>query len=105
MSLTEMAKRRWLWLVIGIPVALVVLVVGGTFVYIHFIEADPPPPLTFSSDAGELRQRPAGSTAPVDGGVDGTWNATDASVVRLSRQGGAVRPGQRGGRTYECRHR
>lgn len=81
MSGAEVAKRRWLWLVIGVPVALVVLVVGGTFVYIHFIEADPPPRLTFSSDpSGTSSDESAPAAAPA-GGVDGTWNATTASVA------------------------
>ena len=76
MSFKQWAKRRWVWLAIGVPVAVVVLVVGGTFVYIHFISPDAPAPLTFSSAA-------TGSDAPspLVGGTDGTWKATDASVV------------------------
>jgi polyisoprenoid-binding protein YceI len=81
MSLAEAAKRRWLWLVIGLPVALVVLVVGGTFVYIHFIEADPPPRLTLSSDPSTTGSDPSATASAPAGGVDGTWNATNASVV------------------------
>jgi polyisoprenoid-binding protein YceI len=80
MSLVEAAKRRWLWLVIGVPIALVVLVVGGTFVYIHFIAADPPPRLTFSSDPSSTGSDSSAPAAPA-GGVDGTWNATNASVL------------------------
>ena len=53
--------------------------VGGTFVYIHFIESDPPPPLTFASvPASSAAARPIRSSP---GGVDGTWKATDASVA------------------------
>jgi polyisoprenoid-binding protein YceI len=81
MSLTDVAKRRWLWLVIGVPIALVVLVVGGTFVYIHFIEGDPPPRLAFSSDPPSASSDSSSSAAPLVGGVDGAWNATNASVV------------------------
>ena len=80
MSLTDVAKRRWLWLVIGVPVALVVLVVGGTFVYIHFIEGDPPPRLR-SSDPPSASSDSSASAAPLVGGVDGAWKATNASVV------------------------
>jgi polyisoprenoid-binding protein YceI len=81
MSLTDVAKRRWLWLVIGVPIALVVLVVGGTFVYIHFIEGDPPPRLAFSSDPPSASSDSSSSAAPLVGAVDGAWNATNASVV------------------------
>ena len=81
MSRTDVAKRRWLWLVIGVPIALVVLVVGGTFVYIHFIEGDPPPRLTFSSDPPSASSDSSSSAAPLVGAVDGAWNATNASVV------------------------
>jgi polyisoprenoid-binding protein YceI len=78
MSVAQWVKRRWLWLAIGVPVAVVVLAVGGTFVYIHFIEADPPPPLTFSSASSGTSSDPP---APLVGGLDGTWNVTDESVV------------------------
>jgi polyisoprenoid-binding protein YceI len=79
MPLKEWVKRRWLWLAIGIPIALVVLVVGGTYVYIHFIEADPPPRLTFSTETASAD--PADPAGPVSDSIDGTWKATDASVV------------------------
>ncbi len=78
MSVLGWAKRRWLWIVIGVPVLLVVLAIGGTFVYIHFIESDAPPPLTFSSvpaDSGSA------SSDPLVGGVEGTWTASDSSVA------------------------
>src|SRR5262245_54001464 len=81
MSFTEWVKRRWLWLVIGVPIALVVLVVGGTFVYIHFIEGDPPPRLTFSSDPSTAGSDPSAPAAAPTGGVDGKWSATNASVA------------------------
>ena len=41
-------KRSWLrWVIGGVVVALVLLV-GGPFVYIHFIQDDPPPKLSLS---------------------------------------------------------
>jgi polyisoprenoid-binding protein YceI len=75
MSFAQWVKRRWLWLVIGVPVAVVVLVVGGTFVYIHFVSPDPAPPLTFAS---------ASSAAPSDPPqtVDGAWTSTSGSAVQ-----------------------
>ena len=80
MSVAAWAKRRWLWVAIGVPVLLVVLAVGGTFVYIHFIESDAPPPLAFSSVPASSDGDSA-SAAPLTGGVDGTWTASDSSVV------------------------
>jgi polyisoprenoid-binding protein YceI len=76
MSFSQWAKRRWLWLVIGIPVALIVLVSGATFVYIHFISPDAPPPLTFSNTSSG-----SDAPAPLVGGTDGTWKLTNSSVV------------------------
>jgi polyisoprenoid-binding protein YceI len=76
MSITKWAKRRWLWLVIGVPVALVVLVVGGTFVYIHFISPDPAPPLTFPAASSAAASDDPPAT------LDGTWAATTGSAVQ-----------------------
>src|ERR1700680_4365645 len=41
--------RRWTRWVIGAVVVVLVAVVGGPFVYIHFIEGKAPAPLTLSS--------------------------------------------------------
>jgi polyisoprenoid-binding protein YceI len=77
MSVTQWAKRRWLWLAIGVPVLVVVLAVGGTFVYIHFVSPDPAPPLAFSSVAPSSASDP-----PLTGGVEGAWKATSDSKVQ-----------------------
>jgi polyisoprenoid-binding protein YceI len=84
-------RRRWLWVVVGAVVAvLLVGLVAGPFVYIHFIQGDPPPRLTFeNADATVATTSPsktaAASTATTTVGtstsVDGTWSATDASQV------------------------
>jgi polyisoprenoid-binding protein YceI len=71
-------KRRTLtrW-IIGVVAIVVVLAVGGPFVYFHFIQADPPPKLSLattptpSSVAGTTR-------AP----LAGTWKMTTGSLVR-----------------------
>lgn len=78
-------RRRLLWLLLAIPVVLVALVSAGTFVYIHFIQADPAPRLTLDTTAGASSDDPASSsTAPVavpTGSVDGTWTTTSESLV------------------------
>lgn len=68
-------RRRTLWLA-GAAAALVVLAVGGTFVYFHFISGPAPAP---------LRIKPADSQAPPASpgaaSLAGTWNAGAGSVV------------------------
>jgi polyisoprenoid-binding protein YceI len=81
MSVGTWAKRHWVWLAIGLPVAVVVLVVGGTFVYIHFVSPDAAPPLTFSSVASSSAADPSG---PVD--VAGAWKATSDSKAQYRVQ-------------------
>ena len=76
MSLADVLRRRWKWLLLIVPVGLVAVVVGGTFVYIHFIAPDPAPTPTFSSDAAG----DASATAP--GTIDGTWTLASGSLVQ-----------------------
>jgi polyisoprenoid-binding protein YceI len=77
-------KLKW---VIGALVAAVVLVVGGTWVYINVIRDDPPPPLAFDSGPEPVAEETTTSAAPdateVDRreSVDGTWVPTPDSVV------------------------
>jgi len=79
MSLGQALKRHWKWLVVAVPVAIVAVVLGGTYIYIHFIAPDPAPRLAFSSstasDAGD-------ASATAAGAIDGTWSATKGSKVQ-----------------------
>ena len=68
--------RHWKRWIIGGVAAIAVLLVGGPFVYIHFIEGKAPAKLSLSSQP----------TVPVAAGsstasstVDGTWNVTSGS--------------------------
>jgi polyisoprenoid-binding protein YceI len=70
---------RWKrWLVIGVVAALVV-VVGGPFVYFHFIQGPAPAPLTINdtvpTDASATPTTALGS-------LDGTWKIASGSLVR-----------------------
>jgi polyisoprenoid-binding protein YceI len=64
-------RRWWRWIVAGVAV-VVVLAVGGPFVYIHFIEGPAPAKLTLTSTA------PAGA-ALTPSQVDGTWTVGSGS--------------------------
>jgi polyisoprenoid-binding protein YceI len=72
------------WLIAGI-VAVVVLAVGGPFVYIHFIEGPAPAKLTLPSNkTSTSASSTAASVAPSNGGtaqLNGTWNVGPGSVV------------------------
>jgi polyisoprenoid-binding protein YceI len=68
---------RWLrWLLVA-AVAVVVLAVGGTFVYIHFIEGPAPAPLSLGSATASPSAAPSqGSQAAP---VAGTWQVAAGS--------------------------
>jgi polyisoprenoid-binding protein YceI len=66
-------RRLAKWVAIG-AIGVVVLVVGGTYVYIHFIEGDAPAPLAITSDDGAAS---SGTAVP----IAGTWQPTSASEV------------------------
>ncbi len=82
-------RRRWLRWVIAGAVAIVVLAVGGPFVYIHFIEGQAPAPLglksgTAPSAAPSGTATGAGTTSngsSANGSVAGTWDVGTGSVV------------------------
>ncbi|HEV7525816.1 MAG TPA: YceI family protein [Acidimicrobiia bacterium] len=66
--------KRWL---IGIVVVALVVVVGGPFVYFHFIQSDPPPKLSINT-ATVPSTAPGTTRAP----LAGTWKIGTGSVVR-----------------------
>lgn len=65
-------------IVIGAVVGLAILIPAGTYVYLHFIESDPPPPLSLSSTPST----PAGQGGSTSGetALPGTWRPTADSV-------------------------
>jgi polyisoprenoid-binding protein YceI len=89
-------RRRWTrWLIGGVAV-IVILVVGGPFVYIHFIEGKAPPPLSLSTEttpttaSSSTGAAQTGSTTTAAGAADasassssveGTWKVSTGSVA------------------------
>jgi polyisoprenoid-binding protein YceI len=83
MSVAQALKQRWKWLLLIVPVLAVVLVVGGSFVYIHFIAPDPAPKLVFSSVAPGASSAATGdASATAAGKIDGSWSVTSGSKVQ-----------------------
>jgi polyisoprenoid-binding protein YceI len=75
------ARRLVVWL-IGAAVAVVVLVVGGAFVYIHFISGPAPAPLSLKDLKSS--SSPSAGTAADRGGsqpLAGTWRVGSGSLV------------------------
>ena len=73
---------RWLrWIVAGVAAAAV-LAVGGTYVYIHFIEGPAPAPLGLKATKGDVATPPGqpGQSASA-GPLAGTWRITSGSLA------------------------
>jgi polyisoprenoid-binding protein YceI len=74
-----MKGRSWrFWLLTGVLV-LAVGVVGGPFVYIHFIEKKAPAPLSLSGPSASATETASNTNAAT--GVNGTWTVTSGSTV------------------------
>src|SRR3954447_22945483 len=67
-------NRHWARWIIGGLLAIVVLVVGGTYVYVHFIEGPAPAPLSLSTTPTSA---PTGTSAP----LDGAWKVGGGSTA------------------------
>jgi polyisoprenoid-binding protein YceI len=74
--------KRW---IIGIVVVALLLVVGGPFVYFHFIQADPPPPPSVDSLVPSTATNGTNGTTAKSGTnapLAGTWKIGTGSVVQ-----------------------
>jgi polyisoprenoid-binding protein YceI len=73
-------SRRWkVWSIAGIGV--LVLVIGGPWVYIHLIKDDAPPPLALGSTSTSSSASGDGATGSAPAIVGDSWSVTDDSVV------------------------
>jgi polyisoprenoid-binding protein YceI len=66
------------WTLVGVVVALLVLV-GGPFVYIHFIEGKAPAPLTINDT---IPTDASATPTTALSSLDGTWKVASGSLVR-----------------------
>ena len=73
--MARLRRRRLCWWLLGGLAALAILVVGGTWLYIHVIEGPAPAPLSLKSAAG------SGSGTAASGTAAGTWRVSSGSVV------------------------
>jgi polyisoprenoid-binding protein YceI len=74
-------SRHWLrWIVAGV-VVVVVLGVGGPYVFIHFIEGKAPAPLSLKSSASASPSSSAAGQATSAAPVAGTWTIGSGSEV------------------------
>ena len=78
-----MTKLKWL---VAIGLGAVVLVVGGTWVYINVIREDAPPPLALDdlSEDGDASTSTTSAPAQDDdggGSIEGTWSAAAGSIA------------------------
>ena len=79
MQLIRSMKRHWGRWLIGAVVVVAIVVVGGPFVFFHFIEGPAPAPLSLSSEAST--SVPSGSAAlpATTAAVDGVWDVTSGT--------------------------
>lgn len=73
-------RNAWKW-VLGAVAALALLIPAGTYVYIHFVEGDAPPPLTLdTAGSGSQTSAPATTAAPATGATTATTAAGSSSA-------------------------
>ena len=79
MQLTRSMRRHWGRWLIGAVVVVAIVVVGGPFVFFHFIEGPAPAPLSLSSEASTSVPRGSAASSATTAAVDGVWDVTSGS--------------------------
>jgi polyisoprenoid-binding protein YceI len=62
-------------------VALAVVLVGGPYAYIHFVEGKAPAPLALASPSSSTSDTGTSTSTGGSGGTDGTWKVSNRSLV------------------------
>jgi polyisoprenoid-binding protein YceI len=78
MGLIRSMRRHWGRWLIGAVVLLALVVVGGPFVFFHFIEGPAPAPLSLSSERSTTVPREA-TTSATPAALNGVWDVTTGS--------------------------
>ena len=73
-----MTRLKWAALVPAVLVALVLIAVGGMWVYINVIRSDPPERLSLADATSSTE---AGQSTAADGDVQGEWTIADGSMA------------------------
>ncbi len=79
MRLIRSMRRHWGRWLIGAIVVVALVVVGGPFVFFHFIEGPAPPPLSLSSEGSTTVPRGATTTSGTPAALNGVWDVTTGS--------------------------
>lgn len=79
MQLFRSMRRHWGRWLIGAVVVIAIVVVGGPFVFFHFIEGPAPAPLSLSSEASTTVPSGSVASAATTADVDGVWDVTSGS--------------------------
>jgi polyisoprenoid-binding protein YceI len=80
MSFGSVMRNKKTWF-IGIPVLLVIVFVGGPFVYIHFIEGTPPAKLKLSTVTTQAKSGST-TTEATSASIDGSWKVKSGSAAQ-----------------------
>ena len=104
MSFGSVMRNKKTWF-IGIPVLLVLIFVGGPFVYINFIKDDAPPKLELSTVSTTKPNSNTSSTTPTAASIDGDWTVKSGSTVGYRATEVLFGQTHRGRRSHDRRHR
>src|SRR5256885_14480394 len=74
----RVSRRLRRWLIIG-ALGIIAVVVGGPFVYIHFIEGDAPAKLSVENKAPPSTVASGSASAAADVPLDGVWKVASNS--------------------------
>ena len=75
MTIQSVLRKKSTWL-IGIPILSIAVFGGGPYIYIHFIEGDPPAKLALA------KVKTTKTATAASRSLDGTWNATFTADLR-----------------------
>lgn len=73
-----MSRLKW---VVIVPIALVVLAVGGTWLYINVIREDPPERLSLDDASSDASSSDSAAGSGADGDVEGEWTIGEGSIA------------------------